>query len=82
MVRLFDYCFVVKPCNILFIVIVIVYCCLLLLFIVVYCYCLLLFIVIVYCLLRTGDEELLMSILTPLNVNGHACDGRKVRINI
>ena len=28
---------------------------------------------------RTGDEHLLMSILTPLNVNGHACDGRKVK---
>ena len=32
-------------------------------------------IIIIY---RSGDEQLLMSILTPLNVNGHACDGRKV----
>ncbi len=62
----------------------IVYCycyCLLLFIVIVYC-CLLLLFIVVYCLLRTGDEELLMSILTPLNVNGHACDGRKVRINI
>ena len=27
---------------------------------------------------RTGNEELLMSLLTPLNVNCHAEDGRKV----
>ena len=27
---------------------------------------------------RTGNEELLMALLTPLNVNCHAADGRKV----
>ena len=28
---------------------------------------------------RSGNEEKMMSILTPLNVNSHAGDGRKVR---
>ncbi len=27
---------------------------------------------------RSGNEEKLMSLLTPLNVNCHASDGRKV----
>ena len=29
---------------------------------------------------RSGNEEKLMSLLTPLNVNCHASDGRKVTI--
>ena len=29
---------------------------------------------------RSGDEEKLNSILTPLNVNSHAGDGRKVTL--
>ena len=28
---------------------------------------------------RSGNEEKMMSLLTPLNVNCHASDGRKVR---
>ena len=28
---------------------------------------------------RSGQEEQLMALLTPLNVNCHASDGRKVR---
>lgn len=28
---------------------------------------------------RSGNEEKLMALLTPLNVNCHASDGRKVR---
>ena len=28
---------------------------------------------------RTGNDELLLGLLTPLNVNSHAGDGRKVR---
>lgn len=31
-----------------------------------------------FCLLRSGNEEKLMALLTPLNVNCHASDGRKV----
>lgn len=31
---------------------------------------------------RSGNEEKLMSLLTPLNVNCHASDGRKVRTAI
>lgn len=27
---------------------------------------------------RTGNEEVLMALITPLNVNCHADDGRKV----
>ncbi len=27
---------------------------------------------------RTGNEETLISLITPINVNGHAEDGRKV----
>ena len=27
---------------------------------------------------RSGNEEKMMSLLTPLNVNGHASDGRRV----
>lgn len=30
------------------------------------------------CLYRSGNEEKLMALLTPLNVNCHASDGRKV----
>lgn len=30
-------------------------------------------------LCRSGNEEKLMALLTPLNVNCHASDGRKVR---
>lgn len=29
---------------------------------------------------RTGNEEVLMALITPLNVNCHADDGRKVRL--
>ena len=32
------------------------------------------------CALRSGNEEKLMALLTPLNVNCHASDGRKVRL--
>jgi hypothetical protein len=28
---------------------------------------------------RSGNEEKMMTLLTPLNVNSHASDGRKVR---
>ena len=28
---------------------------------------------------RSGNEEKLMALITPLNVNAHASDGRKVR---
>ena len=31
------------------------------------------------CACRSGNEEKLMALLTPLNVNCHASDGRKVR---
>lgn len=31
-----------------------------------------------HCLHRSGNEEKLMALLTPLNVNCHASDGRKV----
>lgn len=31
-------------------------------------------------LCRSGNEEKLMALLTPLNVNCHASDGRKVRV--
>lgn len=27
---------------------------------------------------RNGNDQLMLSLLTPLNVNGHASDGRKV----
>lgn len=29
---------------------------------------------------RSGNEDKLMSLLTPLNVNSHACDGRRVSL--
>ena len=44
-----------------------------------------LFVVVAYddmmmlCSCRSGQEEKLMALLTPLNVNCHASDGRKVR---
>ena len=31
---------------------------------------------------RSGNEEKLMSLLTPLNVNCHASDGRKVSLSL
>lgn len=34
------------------------------------------------CSYRSGNEEKLMSLLTPLNVNCHASDGRKVCIGL
>lgn len=33
-------------------------------------------------LCRSGNEEKLMALLTPLNVNCHASDGRKVSLYI